>query len=193
MSTSSSSTLNIIGISGSLSADAATARLLAVALDGARSEGAVTTMIDLREWDLPFCDGRDDVDSYPARVQELRQLVRSSHGILLASPEYHNSLSGVLKNALDLLSSEEMSGKICGLIGVAGGGHGAINALNALRLICRGVGAWVVPQQVSISHSGNAFDGAGRLHEGAIAHRLHHLGALVATNARLHFSIPSKS
>lgn len=184
--------VTVIGISGSLSNDSATLRLVECALDGARDEGASAVMVDLRDFELPFCDGRDNYDTYPPRVQDLRTLVRSAHGIILASPEYHNSLSGVLKNALDLITTDDISGKMCGLLGVAGGGHGAINALNALRLICRGLGAWVLPQQVSVSHIARAFDSTGALRDPDLAHRVRRLGALVATNARLH-GFPSSS
>lgn len=178
--------LTVIGISGTLSTESSTVKILQLALDGAQAEGAVVQLLDLREWELPFCDGRDDYSSYPQRVQDFRHAVRSAQGVIFASPEYHNSLSGVLKNAMDLLTPDDLGGKMCGLIGVAGGSQGAINALNSLRTICRGFGAWVVPQQVSISNAGSSFNDDGSLRDDMLAKRIRHLGIVVATNARLH-------
>ena len=72
-----------------------------------------------------------------------------------------------------------------GIIGVAGGGMGAANAIAHLRAVMRGVGAWVVPHQVSISHSGKIFSSAGVIGEAALEKRLKKLGIDVTKYARL--------
>ena len=79
-------------------------------------------LIDLRDYRLTFADGEDEnPESVPEDVLRLRREVGSAHGILLGTPEYHGSLSGVLKNALDLMGFDEFEGKMIGLIGVSGG------------------------------------------------------------------------
>jgi NAD(P)H-dependent FMN reductase len=176
----------IAGISGSLSSDSLTRRALELALDGARGDGIEIDLIDLRELPLPFCDARDDEESYPPPVRQFRARISRASGLVIATPEYHNSLSGVLKNALDLLSTHELGGKVVGLVGVAGGAAGAINSLAHLRIILRAVGAWVVPQQVSVPHSQRTFDDEGRLLDAALADRLPRVGREVAKFARLH-------
>jgi FMN reductase len=130
-----------------------TARAVRVALEGAQAAGAETEFIDLADMDLPFCDGRDDIESYPEVVHRFRSAIQNAQGIILGTPEYHNSLTGALKNAIDHCSYTEFEHKMVGVIGVAGGGMGAVNSINHLRMIMRGVGAWVVPNQVSISNS----------------------------------------
>jgi len=72
-----------------------------------------TEIIDLRKLSLPFCNGGDDYSDYPD-VAKMQQTVKSAAGLILATPEYHGSVSGVMKNALDLMSFEELSGKVAG-------------------------------------------------------------------------------
>ena len=180
-------TIKVSGINGSLSSDAITRKVLEVALDGAREEGCETSLIDLRETALPFCDGRADASTYPPPVQTFRKEMRSSQGIILCTPEYHNSFSGILKNALDLLGKEELEGKMFGLIGVAGGSMGA-NAVNQLRIVCRAVGAWVVPHHVALGDSERIFNGEGLIGDVRTQKRLKQLGQDVGKYARLHFA-----
>ena len=177
--------MRVLGICGSLRPESVTARAVKVALEGAAALGAETEFIDLCDIALPFCDARDDDSTYPAIVHSFRSSIKRAQGVILGTPEYHNSLTGALKNALDLCSSEEFEHKMVGVIGVAGGGMGAINSINHLRIIMRGVGAWVVPNQVSISNSSrfspNDFgDQTAQLHQ-----RLTKLGTDVTKFAQL--------
>jgi azobenzene reductase len=81
-------------------------------------------------------------------VVNLRTKVKQADGVLLLSPEYHSGMSGTLKNALDFLGSEQFHSKPVGLLAVAGGGKGGINALNNMRVVGRGVYANVIPKQL---------------------------------------------
>jgi len=179
--------LRVVAISGSLRTTGYTVKALGIALEGAQELGAHTQMIYLNEYDLVFCDGRDKKD-YPDGVHRLRSDVKKAQGIILGTPEYHSSYSGVLKNALDLMGFEEFGGKMWGLIGVAGGTLGATNALNSLRSIGRALHAWVVPEQVSISEAWNAFDEHGQPKDDQLRQRLMDVGRQVARFAYLHTS-----
>jgi NAD(P)H-dependent FMN reductase len=114
--------------------------------------------------------------------------VRRAHGILLGTPEYHGSFSGVLKNALDLMGFQEFEGKMIGLVGVSAGKTGAFDALTALRNVGRALHAWVVPEQVSIPAAKKAFDHQGHLNDPGLEKRLRQVGSRVAEFARLHES-----
>ena len=46
--------------------------------------------------------------------------MKQAQGIILGTPAYHGSFSGVLKNAMDLMGFDEFGGKIIGLVGVSG-------------------------------------------------------------------------
>ena len=111
--------------------------------------------------------------------------IQSSTGLLLATPEYHGNISGVLKNALDLLELKHMEGKVAGLIAVVGGVH-STNALNAMRLICRQLHCWVLPEQIAIPHAETSFDANGRLRDQEVEKRLDQLvDHLVAASWKL--------
>lgn len=177
--------IKVLGICGSMRPDSATAKAVQLALLGASEAGAEVEFYDIAENGLPFCDARDDESTYPESVHSFRQKIRETQGIIIGTPEYHNSMTGALKNALDLCSFEEFEHKMIGVIGVAGGAMGAINSINHLRTVMRGIGAWVVPHQVSISHSETLFDINGSLNDKALHERIKKLGIDVTKFARL--------
>jgi FMN reductase len=126
-------------------------------------------VLDLQTLQLPFCNGGDDYPSYPD-VTRLRLAVQAADALILATPEYHGSVSGVLKNALDLMSFDQLSGKVTGLISVLGGQPNS-NALNDLRVILRWVHAWVIPEQVAIGQAWKAFAEDGKILDEKLAQR----------------------
>jgi FMN reductase len=176
--------IRIVGVCGSLREISATKSGLAVALEGASKFGVDTHLIELRDYELPFCGATSEED-YPADVTRLRDELQETHGIILGTPEYHGSISGVLKNMLDLMSADQFEGKVVGLLGVAGGHPGAISSLNTMRMIGRNLHCWVLPQEVSIGDSGTAFDADGNVTDPAIEQRLLTLGAQVVRLASL--------
>ena len=153
--------VKIVGILGSLRTDSYSALALQQAISRVRALGAEAEIIDLREMTLPFCDGGSEYPDYPD-VEILREKVKAADGLILATPEYHGSLSGVLKNALDLMSFEHLSGKVAGLISVLGGQSNS-NALNDLRIIVRWVHGWVIPEQIAVGQAWQAFNSEGKL------------------------------
>ena len=141
----------------------------------------------MRDYDLIFCDGKEDESTYPERVFHLRSDVKQAQGLILGTPEYHGNLSGVLKNALDLMGFEEIEGKMIGLVGVSGGQTGSLNSLNSLRTIGRALHAWVIPEQVSIPEGWKVFEESG-LKDSEVEKRLKEVGRQVARFAFLHTS-----
>jgi len=180
--------ISVAGICGSLRKESYTRQAVRIALQGAEEVGAQTRLIDLREYELIFCDGNQDESSPPAGVARLRSDVKEAQGIILGTPEYHGSLSGVLKNALDLMGFDEIEGKMIGLVGVSGGQGGALNALNSLRTIGRALHAWVIPEQVSIAEAWKAFHKSGRLKDSEMEKKVKEVGRQVARFAFLHTS-----
>lgn len=167
------SPLKIAAIGGSLRAEGWTYAILKLALEHLQNKGIDTKLLDLRELNLPFCHGGDDYLSTPV-VEQFRNEVQSSHGVLLVTPEYHGSMSGVLKNALDLIENRHIEGKVIALIAVTGGAH-STNALNTLRLICRHLHAWVLPEQLVIADVAGAFDSEGNLINKRLIEKLENL------------------
>jgi NAD(P)H-dependent FMN reductase len=177
--------IQVVGLAGSLRAESTTRMAVQYALHGAEEEGAKVELLDLAAYSLPFL-GREREDGNLKLVEHFRAVLRTSDGIVLGSPEIHGSVSGVLKNALDLAGTDEFEGKMVGLIGVAGGRMGASETLSHLRLIGRSLHAWVVPTQASIGDSGAAFDFHGEPIDREVGYRLRSVGRQVAHFARLH-------
>ncbi len=178
--------IRVVGICGSLRPASFTRQALRISLRGAEEFGAETRLIDLANYSLNFCDGKEDESSYPADVFRLRSEVRAADGLILGTPQYHGSFSGVLKNAMDLMGFDEFEGKMLGLVGVSGGAAGAFEALNHLRSVGRALHAWVIPEQVSVTEAWKWFDARGNLKEAGAEKRLLEVGRQVARFARLH-------
>jgi NAD(P)H-dependent FMN reductase len=174
----------VAGICGSLRDGSYTRMALAVALRGAAGVGAKTHLIDLRDYELIFAGGGHKT-ALPG-VTRLSSDVKQADGIILATPEYHGSFSGVLKNALDLMGFEEFEGKMLGLVGVSGGNMGASHALNSLRDVGRALHAWVVPEQAGVPEAWKVFNESGTLKDKDLEERLLTVGRQVARFARLH-------
>ena len=161
--------VHVVALCGSLRETSYTRRALSRALDGARAAGGTGMVIDLREYDLPPLDpdqeAQGDSDAVVRRVRE-------ADAVLLGTPMYHGSYSGVLKNALDHCGFDEFEDKTVGLLAVAGGGF-PVTALDHLRSVCRALNAWVLPHQAAVPNAASQFDGDGivddRLDERVVA------------------------
>jgi NAD(P)H-dependent FMN reductase len=111
--------------------------------------GASTYLWDLGARPLPNADPRyhHDPDQHPS--PEVRELVDRAHqadGILLSSPVYHNSYSGILKDAIDSLAIPQFQYKAVGLL--SHGGDRSTQAVDHLRIVTRGLLGVATPTQV---------------------------------------------
>ncbi|MER6398016.1 NAD(P)H-dependent oxidoreductase [Kitasatospora sp. NPDC001603] len=174
----------ILGLGGSLRPGSTSQLLLRRALAVLDADGCRTSLLDLRELDLPFCNG-DKQDPWPSRpdVKLLREEFRAADGVILAGPEYHGTIGGALKNALDLLDFEHVEGKVFGAICALGGRNNS-NALNHLRLVARWYRAWMVPEQVAVPQARGALPG-GEPADPELGARVDELARSVARAAAL--------
>jgi FMN reductase len=179
------SDLRILAIGGSLRDGSYTYQALDHVTRLLTGLGCQARVLDLRVMQLPFCNGdnKDPRLEYPA-VSELRNSVRDANALVLATPEYHGGVSGVLKNALDLLSMEHLEGKVAGVISVLGGGANS-NALNDLSRILRCCHAWVIPHHIAIGRANTVFVD-GRISDLGLRHRFDEFAQdLVRSTVRL--------
>ncbi|MBW4665996.1 MAG: NAD(P)H-dependent oxidoreductase [Cyanomargarita calcarea GSE-NOS-MK-12-04C] len=174
--------VKIVAIAGSLRPDSTSQMALNLAAQRVEALGAEVEVLDLREMRLPFCNGGDEYPDYPD-VKRLQEAVSRADGLILATPEYHGSVSGVLKNALDLMSFDQLSGKVTGLISVLGGQPNS-NALNDLRIILRWVHAWCIPEQVAIGQAWKAFSPEGKLLDEKLSQRFDQFAQSLVDNTR---------
>ncbi|MCC3374516.1 NADPH-dependent FMN reductase [Cohnella sp. REN36] len=109
---------------------------------------------DLYEQPLPFFTP-DDWDFHP-NVRQMISQVAEADGLILATPEYHGSVSGALKNALDYMSAEQVGGKPVLSVSAAGGPLG-ISSLTHLQAIVRNLHGVNGPEWISIGYGSNGF------------------------------------
>lgn len=186
--------LNILGIAGSLRERSSTLFALEYALGLLSRVGCHTRIFDLRKADLPFCNGDPDGQSQASPgLVDLREAVSEAHALVLVTPEYHGGISGVLKNALDLLDARHLAGKVAGVVSVLGGAANG-NAWSDLSRILRSCHAWVLPQYVAIGRASSVFVD-GRIADVDLQIRFDEFAeSLAASTARLHnFSQPTLS
>jgi len=181
----------ILGIGGSIRAGSTAMLALQIALAGALEIGAQPRLIDLATFHLPLFDGTYSLDGYTSEGRKtiitLLDATREARGFILASPTYHNTIRGSLKNALDFMEllkddhPPRLEGKVVGLVSVQGGTSGTgNNTLTTMLLAARAMRAWVAPSMVSVPGSREAFDEEGRARDSTINRRLRMLGVEVA-------------
>jgi NAD(P)H-dependent FMN reductase len=139
----------VVAVCGSLAAESVTRVALRETLQAAQAAGAQTTLVDLREYDLPTFDAdNQDAGDAPA----LRAQLRQADAIVLGTPMYHGSFSSPLKTALDYSGFDEFEDTTVGLLAVSGGPFPR-TALEHLRSVARALDAWPLPLDVAIPDS----------------------------------------
>ncbi|MBI3975953.1 MAG: NAD(P)H-dependent oxidoreductase, partial [Armatimonadetes bacterium] len=139
--------MKVLVLSGSVHPESSIRRASEASAAALREAGAQVDLVDLAELGLPLHDGRIE-QLHHAEVRAWVTRAQEADAHVWVSPEFHSSFSGAMKNALDYLWSDHLAGKLVALIGVVGGTMGAVNTLNALRLVARSMGAWVLPSQL---------------------------------------------
>ncbi|NUC74101.1 NAD(P)H-dependent oxidoreductase [Haloterrigena sp. SYSU A558-1] len=151
-----SQTPSVVAVSGSLRDESYTRTALKYALRAAADAGAETTLLDLRELDLPVYDPDRDLEDQGDAAAATR-LVREADAVALGTPVYHGSYSGALKNFHDYCGFDEYEETTVGLLATAGGGSYG-STLDHLRITVRGVHGWVLPHQVGLRNASGTFE-----------------------------------
>jgi NAD(P)H-dependent FMN reductase len=158
----------IVGFAGSLRRGSFNAALLraaaAMAPTGSRIDIASIAAFPLYNADDEAAHG------VPAEVAALKDAIAAADGLLIATPEYNNSIPGVAKNAIDWLSRPAadiprvFGGKPVALVGASPGGFGTILSQNAWLPVLRTLGARFWSEgRLMVSRAGGAFDAEGGL------------------------------
>jgi chromate reductase, NAD(P)H dehydrogenase (quinone) len=157
--------MKILGISGSVREGSYNRRLLEAAGELA-PEGVAIEIFDLD--DIPPYDADADSGDRPEPVARLKQAIADADALLIASPEYNASFSGVLKNAIDWasrpLAETPLMGKPAAVMGASGGLSGTARAHVALAPVLDSCGVLVMPKpNVMVRQAAKVFDEDGRL------------------------------
>jgi NAD(P)H-dependent FMN reductase len=158
----------LIGIAGSLRTGSYNAALLRAA---AQLAPAGTTVEIASIAGIPLYDGDLERErGISAPVTALKEKIAAADGLLLVTPEYNNSMPGVLKNAIDWLSrpAEDIDrvfgDKPVAIMGATPGRGGTRLAQNAWLPVLRTLGtrAWF-GEQLYVAGAGQVFDADGRM------------------------------
>lgn len=118
----------------------------------------------------------DDAPEDHPKVQELRELVLWSEGMVWCSPERHGAMTGVFKSQIDWVplsmgAVRPTQGKTLALMQVSGGSQ-SFNALNQMRVLGRWMRMFTIPNQSSVAKAFLEFDEAGRMKPSAYYDRV---------------------
>ncbi|MBD2868186.1 NADPH-dependent FMN reductase [Paenibacillus arenilitoris] len=160
--------MNIVIIAGSNRKAATSTRLSSYVGQLISQKGHSVKLFDLYETPLPFYSSEGTGHDHESVVR-LQQAMREADGVVLASPEYHGSISGVLKNALDFLGQDHFRGKAVLSMSSAGGAVGT-SSLTQLQAIVRNLHGINSPEWISIGGAQrswlmdglNGYEGAGQ-------------------------------
>src|SRR5258708_30880674 len=181
--------LLILGIGGTPRAGSTAERALAVSLRAAGAEGAQTLLIPGPSLVLPMYT--PDASARTAESKTLVESMRRCDGIIIASPSYHGSLSGLMKNALDYaedLRSDDrayLDGLAVGLIACAGGWQAAVQTLAAMRSIVHALRGWPTPLGAALNTSTKVFDERGECLDLSMKLQLETIGRQVVQVAKM--------
>lgn len=166
--------VSVLVIAGSTRTEAYSKKLARVAARSIDQAGGTATLVDLRDYPLPLYDGDLEASvGLPEPALRLRALLKRHDALLIATPEYNGSLSGVLKNALDWVSRPYAAEpgisayreKVAALLSSSPGALGGLRALVHLRQVLQSVGCLVITEQFALGNAGAAFDAEGGLND----------------------------
>jgi FMN reductase len=177
----------IVAIGGTMRSGSSTERALAVAAEAARDEGAEVISFDGAYIAyLPHYRGPEWTED---KGRELIEAVRAADGILLASPGYHGTVSGMVKNAIDYLEElandprPYLSGRPVGLIVTAFGHQAANSGMTTLRTIAHALRGWPTPFGAAVKVGPDSFHENGACLDPAVQGQLELVGRQVAQAA----------
>ncbi|WP_199615225.1 NADPH-dependent FMN reductase [Paenibacillus alkalitolerans] len=161
--------MNIVLIAGSYRQDSTSTKLLRYMAKVLQKKGVEASIVDLREMPVPlYMPYSEQTD---ANTAHMIRSVANADGIVLGTPEYHGSVSGVLKNALDYMGSDEFSGKPVLCVSSSGGAVG-VSSLTHMQAMVRNMHGINCSEWVSIGGEHRRFTEEGEPEAEAVRTRV---------------------
>ena len=186
----------ILVIPGSLRSGSHNVRLAALATKELAQVEAEVTRISLADFPLPIFDADlSAAEGPPPNAVKLKRLVSTHRGVFIASPEYNASITPLIKNAIDWISTVREGGepqlaayqdRVFALGAASPGRSGGMQSLIALRqVLAVGCRALVIPEQITIPNAATAFDEMDQLTDAGAAAQLKTVARRLVDYARL--------
>lgn len=185
-------TVTVVGVGGSVRSDSQSERAMQAALAGAREAGAkVHSIAGSSLAALPFYDPY--VADRSGAALELVDALRTADGVILSSPGYHGTISGLMKNALDYiedLREDErayLDGRAVGCVGLAYGWQASVSTMQALRSVVHSLRGWPTPLGGAVNSAETRFGPDGECADEKVAGTLRTIGHQVVefANSRI--------
>ena len=175
--------IRILGVSGSLRENSNSTRVLSTLLEIAASKfSAEVRLLNLRETKLPFYNPSiSSADTFYGNIKTISQAVEWADAFILASPDYHGSMSGSMKNFLDHFW-EEFAGKTFGYLCTSH--EKGLTVMDQMRTAVRQCYGWSMPYGVSIN-SGQDLNSNGEIINAQLSKRLNMLARDLVVYGRL--------
>ncbi|WP_298181838.1 NADPH-dependent FMN reductase [Saccharomonospora sp.] len=176
--------IKVLGLGGSLRDGSQSERALRTALAGAEEAGATTTAVTGQQLVLPFYDA--GVEERTAEAVRLVEAIREADGVIIVSPGYHGTVTGLVKNALDYVEDLRedtrpyLHGRAVGLIAVAHGWQAAVTTLDQMRTVAHALRGWPTPMGGAVNSAEVKFDSSGGASDEKVANNLRLIGRQVA-------------
>ena len=179
-------TVNVLGVAGSMREQSYSTRALKMVLEETKQYNAESYMLEVRKINLPLYDPSeitsDNSSSYNNNILErITTALRWADVFVLASPDYHGSMSGGMKNFLDYFW-EDFAGKTFGYI-VASHEKG-LTVADQMRTAIRQCYGWSMPYNISVNGEKD-FDSKGNLINSALSKRIKMLSRDLVTYGTL--------
>ena len=180
----------IVGIGGTIRPGSTSERALQVALRSVEAGGGDTRLLGGEVLArLPIYNPSNAAPSEEQLL--LAEAVREADGLIVASPGYHGSISGVIKNALDtleMLRTDErpyLTDRAVGCVITADGWQAAGTTLTTLRSIVHALRGWPTPFGAALNATTGLFDAEGGCIEAKDAWQLATVGEQVLDFAKM--------
>lgn len=144
----------VLGIGSSLRDNASSTTALSITLDFAKKYGAEIRLLDLRQTKLPLYDPVENTTT--SDMKKTQDDVLWADALILSTPDYHGSMSGVMKNFLDYFWAE-FAGKTFGYL--CASHEKGLTAMDQMRTAIRQCYGWSMPYGVSVSDRDDFTDG----------------------------------
>jgi NAD(P)H-dependent FMN reductase len=164
--------MNIAILTGSNHAQSTGTRLCRYMQKLLEAKGCTVRLVDLYQEPVPFYS--PDMDyTEDSRVVSMQSALRKADAIIVCTPEYHGSISGVLKNALDHMGSDEFGDKPVLSVSSSGGAVG-VSSLLQLQAIIRNLHGINCPEWISIGGEQRSFNEQGEPLSPKLRNRIEH-------------------
>ena len=179
-------TVNILGVAGSMREQSYSTRALKMVLEETKQYNAESYMLEVRKINLPLYDPSENTSDKSSSnnnnvLERITTALRLADVFILASPDYHGSMSGGMKNFLDYFW-EDFAGKTFGYI-VASHEKG-LTVADQMRTAVRQCYGWSMPYNISVNGEKD-FDSKGNLINSALAKRIKMLARDLVTYGTL--------